>query len=168
MSNFEANNIMKNEIINYVKEYYTIHNKSPKIDEDHPFTQHQIKILFKTWSNVLIKADLPLNRHKVITTQCKNCKNPMNKQFKELKKSFNDFCSHSCSASYNNKGRKMSTETKEKIRKKLIIIRFTKCVMCNVEFSYRKRKRQTCGDKCLSDLKVRNNKIKKGIIILDN
>ena len=56
-------------------------------------------------------------------------------------------------------------ETKEKIRKKLQIIKYTNCKICKIEFSYRKRKNLTCGDKCLSDLKKLNNKKKRGLII---
>lgn len=161
----DSKEIMKNEIILYMKNYFNIHNKSPKIEEDHPFTYNQIKQLFQTWNDALIAADLPLNRNKVVYTSCKQCEKPMTKQFKEIKKSFYDFCSHSCAAIFNNTGRKMSWQTKEKIRNKLIKIKFTKCVICGVRFSYRKRKRQSCGDKCLSDLKTRNNKIKKGLIM---
>ena len=55
----------------------------------------------------------------------------------------------------------MSEETKEKIRKKLQLIRFTNCKICNIRFQYFKRKNMTCSDKCLSDLKKFNNNKKK-------
>ena len=62
-------------------------------------------------------------------------------------------------------GKIITEECKEKIRKKLQIIRYTKCKMCNIEFRYHKRKKMTCGDKCLSDLKKLNNRKKKEIIL---
>jgi hypothetical protein len=46
---------------------------------------------------------------------CKNCGNIINKTLSDEKK----FCDSSCSAQYNNKRRKHSEETKEKIRKSL-------------------------------------------------
>lgn len=158
--------INKENIINYIKEYYKKNLKSPRIDHNiHPFNYYQIKKIFNSWNNALIEANIPLNRNKNYIIECKVCKTIFNKQFKEIVKSNNDFCSHSCSATYNNTGRKMSEATKEKIRKKLQIIRYTKCVICDKEFSYRKRKNLTCGNKCLGDLKKLNNKKKKGIII---
>ena len=120
------------------------------------------KSMYNSYNQLSITLD---NRNKCIVMECKQCKTTFSKQFKEILKSYNDFCSHSCSASYNNRGRKMSEETKEKIRKKLQIIKYTNCKICKIEFSYRKRKNLTCGDKCLSDLKKLNNKKKRGLII---
>lgn len=159
--------INKDNIISYIQNYYKQYLKSPVLNgnTEHPFKFYHIKLYFKTWNNALIESNIPLNRNKRILMECKYCKNIFYKQFKEILKSYNDFCSHSCSASYNNIGRKMSEETKEKIRKKLQIIKYTNCKICKREFSYRKRKNLTCGDKCLSDLKKLNNKKKKGLII---
>lgn len=162
------NDITIENILEYIKNYYKTNLKSPiMLDNNHPFRYYHIKKLFGTWNNALSQAGVPLNRHEIVLTECKYCNKSFNKQMKELLKSNYDFCSHSCSAKYNNKGRKMSYETKEKIRQKLIRIRYTNCVMCDKEFSFRKRKPMTCGTKCLSDLKKRNNKIKKGWIIPD-
>ncbi len=158
----------KASIIKYMKDYYKQHNKSPIIvDTIHPFSYNQVKKLFKTWNNALIEAGLPLNRNDVVITECRQCGVIINKQHKEMIKSYNDFCSHTCSATFNNKGRKMSEETKEKIRKKLQVERYTKCKMCKIEFRYYKRKNQTCGDKCLSDLKKLIN-LKKKVIVIDS
>lgn len=157
--------ITKENIINYLKTYYNNYNKSPIIlDSSHPFKYFHIKKYFKTWNNALSEAGIPLNRHKIIITQCLLCKIPFEKQMKEIIKSNNDFCSHKCSAIFNNTGRKMSEETKEKIRKKLQLIRFTNCKICNSKFRYYKRKKMTCSDKCLSDLKKLNNKKKQELL----
>jgi hypothetical protein len=161
-SNFIIN---KENILNYLNQYYKDNKKSPiMLDNTHPFRYYHIKQIFQTWNNALKEAGIPLNRNTIIITQCKFCNNVFSKQFKEIIKSLNDFCSHSCSAKFNNKGRKMSEETKEKIRKKLQIIRYTKCKICNKEFSYRKRKNMTCGEKCLGDLKRLINKKKRKLI----
>lgn len=157
--------ISKDFIISYFKEYYKVNHKSPIIiDNNHPFKYTQVKKLFKTWNNALSEAGLPLNRHEIIITECKQCGEIINKQHKEIIKSNNDFCSHSCSAIFNNTGRKMSNETKEKIRKKLQVIRYTNCKICKIEFRYYKRKKMTCSDRCLSELKKKIN-LKKRIII---
>lgn len=155
----------KKDIIEYLNYYYNIHKKSPIINENHPFTYNTIKKIFKTWNNALIEANLPVNRNEILNVKCKLCKKDILKQYKEIKKSINDFCSHKCSAIYNNTGRVMSNETKEKIRKKLQIIRYTKCKICKVEFRYYKKRKMTCNDRCLSLLKTRNNLKKKGKII---
>jgi hypothetical protein len=158
--------INKENIILYIQKYYRIHYKSPiMLDKSHPFRYYHIKQIFQTWNNALRESGIPLNRNKIIVTQCKLCKKPFTKQFKEIIKSLNDFCSHTCSATYNNKGRKMSEETKQKIREKLQVIRYTNCTICSKEFSYRKRKNMTCGDKCLGELKKINNKKRRGLII---
>jgi hypothetical protein len=163
MSDFIIN---RDNIIKYVRDYYKKYLKPPVIaDKNHPFNYYQIKKIFNTWNELLIESNIPLNRNKNIIMECKLCKNVISKQFKEVMKSNNDFCSHSCAATYNNTGRKISEETKEKIRKKLQIIRFTNCQICDKEFSYRKRKKLTCSEKCLGDLKRLNNKKKKGLII---
>ena len=159
-------NINVDNIIEYLQQYYKKTLKSPVVsDISHPFRYYHIKKYFGTWNNALKQAGIPLNRHEIILTECKYCNKEFTKQVKEIIKSYNDFCSHSCSAKFNNSGRKMSCETKEKIRQKLIQIRYTNCVMCDKEFTFRKRKPMTCGTKCLSDLKKKNAKIKKGWII---
>lgn len=160
--------IVINSMIEYIKNYYKVNDKTPTQLEDHPFSRKNVERYFGTWSNLLIRSDIPLNRNKTYELKCKQCKKPITKQYKEYIKTKNDFCSHKCSASFNNKGRKVSNETREKIRSKLIIIRFTKCKICDKEFSYRKRKRATCGEKCLSELKKYNNDVKYGRIIPDN
>ena len=160
--------ITKTFIIDYLVDYYSTHNKAPTIlNINHPFSYYHIKKYFNTWNNALSEAGLPLNRHEIIIAQCKLCSEPIAKQYKEIIRTMNDFCSHKCAAIYNNTGRKVSEATKEKIRKKLMVIRLTKCKICSLQFEYRKRKRQTCSDKCLSDLKKRNNK-KKKLLIFDS
>jgi predicted nucleic acid-binding Zn ribbon protein len=158
--------INKENILKYLKNYFLNNKKSPIIlDPKHPFKYFHIKKYFNTWNNALSEAGVPLNKHDIILTQCSNCLIAFNKQYKEMKKSENDFCSHKCSAIFNNTGRKMSEETKEKIRQKLQIIKYTKCKICNIEFRYHKRKKMTCSDKCLSDLKKLNNRKKREIIL---
>lgn len=160
----DSNTIIKS-ISDYIKYYYKIHNKAPLLMGKHPFSRKDIQKYFGNWTDALIYADIPLNRNKVYKLKCKLCKKPINKQYKEFIKTKNDFCSHQCSASFNNTGRRMSLETREKIKNKLMIIRYTNCKICDKEFSYRKRKRATCGDKCLSDLKKYNNDVKYGRIV---
>jgi len=155
----------KEDILNYLSNYYNINKKSPIINEYHPFSYFTIKKLFKTWNNTLTLANIPLNRNEKLYVNCKLCNKEINKELKEIKKCLNDFCSHKCSAIFNNTGRKMSDETKEKIRKKLEKVRFTNCKICKIEFRYYKRKNKTCSPRCLSILKKNINLQKKYINI---
>lgn len=165
-------NITKEYIIDYFKNYFKVHNKSPIIidylNDSHPFKYYHVRKLFNCWNNALLESGLPLNRSDSTMVECQQCKVLFVKQHKEVIKSYNDFCSHTCSATFNNKGRKMSEETKEKIRKKLQVIRYTNCKICKIEFRYFKRKKLTCGSKCLSDLKKLNNLRKRIIIDYDS
>jgi hypothetical protein len=92
--------ITKDNIIIYLQNYYKTHNKTPiMLDNNHPFRYYHIKQIFNTWNTALKESGIPLNRNEIIITECKVCKKSFTKQFKEIIKSMNDFCSHSCSAS---------------------------------------------------------------------
>ncbi|MFA5490697.1 MAG: hypothetical protein WC284_16050 [Candidimonas sp.] len=86
--------------------------------------------------------------------KCKNesCTNIINSPY-------NKFCSNSCSASFNNKNRKHSDKTKEKIAKSLKKEKKYKnfqCIVCNDNFlSYKSR--YTCSKKCLNILNKNSN-----------
>lgn len=162
----EDSNIVINSMIEYVRNYYKVHNKTPTLlNNVHPFSRKHVEKYFGSWSNLINSANLILNRNKIYKLKCKNCKKEITKQHKEFIKTKNDFCSHKCSASWNTKGRKVSEETRKKISDKLTVIRFTKCKICDKEFRYFKRKRLTCSDHCLSQLKKYNNDVKYGRII---
>jgi len=62
--------------------------------------------------------------------ECKKCGKQFKKQQKEIKKHPNHFCSHSCSASYNNTKR-----IKKKFVKKEIILHTKECEYCKNEFT---------------------------------
>lgn len=67
----------------------------------------------------------------------------------------NKFCSSSCSAKYNNLGRKHSLETKKKISKSSSVIckiHFYECIGCN-EIKSSKRKRKYCSKECRKNYK---------------
>ena len=157
--------IVMKSMIDYVRHYYSVHQKTPIQMEDHPFSRKNVIKFFGTWSNLLNEANLVLNRNNIYILKCKECKKKIIKQYKEYIKTKNDFCSHHCSAKFNNRGRAISDETREKIRQKLTLIRYTECEICHIEFRFFKRKRMTCGSRCLSLLKKRNNDIKYGRVI---
>jgi len=98
--------------------------------------------------------------HKRRITQCVNC----GKDTKNDK-----FCSHSCSAAFNNKRRKLSKETKAKIsiaavsnmshlnfignkstkrRPKYCKLYLCKCKKCGKDFLYKRKDKKCCSDKC--------------------
>lgn len=155
----------KEDIQKYLYNYYITTNKKPIKYDNHPFSIYTIKQLFKNWSNALLSSGVPLNKNRKVLTDCKLCNNKFYKEFKEFKKTTNDFCSRSCANKYNNTGRKMSESTKNKIRCKLKQVKFTKCKICKKQFRYYKRKRLSCGDRCLDSLVKYNNLKKKGLIV---
>lgn len=151
----------KEEIIEYLKNYYNENNDIPKsTDKNHPFTKSRVENLFGGWNNALTESSIPLRINPKQLIICKNC----NKEFKKLKnqiiKSENHFCSQSCSATYNNSKRVLTNETKQKISdklKKTIIdkekiekeIKYKICIVCNKEHNLQ---RKTCSDMCFNIL----------------
>lgn len=100
-----------------------------------------------------------------IEVKCNYCNNLFLKRPSEIGN--NNFCSHSCSASYNNVRRQLSVSTKEKISESLIEYnKFNKttrtdytrkkvqwtvsCSVCSKEFSGEgvRNKRKTCSREC--------------------
>lgn len=107
------------------------------------------KCLNKTWSSVRNKSNrLGLKIHDFNSYEkeivCLNCK----KEF--IIKSFenNKFCSQSCSASYTNKGKIKTKETKDKISKSLKL-EDRLCLDCNNKISKTQNKHGKCR-KCLN------------------
>lgn len=91
---------------------------------------------------------------------------------KELEKEQKKFCSHSCSAKFNNKNRKLNTETIEKIKNglskfyekngKKINIKHS-CEFCGKEITY---KRKFCSIECKNNFNYIKNNTKKSLYAL--
>lgn len=148
----------KEFIINYLKNYYKINQISPKSrDNIHPFSRTTVKNKFGSWNQALIEANIPLNKNKPKELHCNNCNLLFKKQVGQIKKTNNDFCSHSCSATYHNTNKKLSEYTKNKISKRLILFNSKKiklkktCIICPNKVLNNKRK--TCSKQCLKILK---------------
>ena len=79
---------------------------------------------------------------------------------KHLKEKYHKkFCSSSCSATFNNKGRTVSEQQKQKVSKALSRpITLNICIECNKEFlpTSKNRKKKTCSDNCLIKYRVKN------------
>ena len=73
---------------------------------------------------------------------------------------YNNFCSHSCSATYNNTGRVLSDYTKEKIRKKLETNYDKKCPHCQKSFTTHKKDKIFCDKNCWKNYNLSKEKIK--------
>ncbi len=115
------NDISAEQIIWYLKEYYKLFKKAP-VSTDltwFPFNRKYVLKYFISWNVALQIANIPLNRNKPKELICKKCNNVFLRQIKEIKKSNNQFCSQSCSASFYTLGRKHTNETKRKISESL-------------------------------------------------
>jgi len=90
---------------------------------------------------------------------CLECNNPI-----DYEKRINKFCSSSCSASFNNKKRRLTEVTKNKISKSLkkgsIVIK--ECEFCKKEFTveWSVRNQKFCCVSCASKDRFKNKKIK--------
>jgi hypothetical protein len=87
----------KEDIINYLQNYYQLYNEIPKCNSKlHPFTKYQINKLFKNWSNVLILAKIPLRLNPPKLVICLYCKKKFIKKFSQIKLNFKNYCSKLC------------------------------------------------------------------------
>lgn len=108
-------------ILETVYDYFLKTGKPPRAKDAAlmNFTKYEVKKHFKTWSNMLTIACVPLNRNKSETVSCEMCSDKFKRQVKELRKSNKHFCGQSCASTYYNLGKKHSTETKKKISESL-------------------------------------------------
>lgn len=87
------------ECIQCQKTFYKAKNEIQKKNKNHP----NIKILFCS------KKCKDLSQNTSMKVECKNCNKKFNKQISDIKRSKNNFCSHPCSATYNNRNKKHGT-----------------------------------------------------------
>lgn len=134
------------------------------------------KVLYELLSKFDVVLDLSMQgfvnkRYYENPKRCKNCG-------KIITKRKNEFCSHSCSATYSNKRRRHTAETKRKISdsvkkyfsahpstyyRKLITEYKRTCIICGKEFStyrgigLRASRSKTCSIECNKILRSRNS-----------
>jgi hypothetical protein len=162
-----APKITKEQVIAKLQEQYA---KSEEIPKSTNFSKilcsdNTVRKLFGSWNNALITAGIPIRKNKPLKINCDQCDIEFIKQVKEIKKSKNHFCSHSCSAIFNNKNRVMTEETKNKISNTLKItalqneipIEPKSCIGCEKIFIHSYRK--TCSADCLKLININNGKI---------
>lgn len=96
---------------------------------------------------------------KFIEKICPSCNKIFNVS-KFLKEKYHKkFCSSSCSATFNNKGRVISEQQKIKTRNKLLKpLKCNTCIECQKDFlpPLKNRKRKTCSRVCLKKYKIDN------------
>lgn len=105
--------------------------------------KHQKKISgedYKTYCSFQCQANEKSKEQKV---NCKNCDKEFIKSFSQIKKTNNNFCSQTCSATFNNKNRYGSGLT-------------ITCKNCGVEFIAKSKKRRELCDSCF--IPIRNFK----------
>lgn len=81
---------------------------------------------------------------------CKNCSTKTNNP---------TFCSRSCSVSFNNKNRKHTQETKDKIGKAILKRKMIICPTCNKEFMQKRTSSVFCSRTCASNSEIIRNKL---------
>ncbi len=103
----------------------------------------------------------------MITTNCSNCGRIFSKRKKDVLRSINNFCSHKCSAIYNNRLRPpRSIESKAKTSNTLIKLNERKqkeikyksnCKICSklMEFYGKNSIRRTCSLQCKKEAELR-------------
>ena len=105
----------KDEIIKYIIEYNNTNNKNLKQrDALKIFKRSTIETHFGTWTNALIEANVKTDRTTKLVN-CKTCNIEFKKAQNEIEKSNNNFCSRSCSVTYNNKNRVITDDHKQNI-----------------------------------------------------
>lgn len=143
------------------EELLKVKNKLGKVPYKKEFFKHRtlkgcheqaISILFgpNSWNNFLTYSELELNvssPQKPQLVKCSNCGIEFSKLYSEIIKTENHFCSHSCSASYNNTNKIKHGKYKSK----------KKCKNCGVEHS---RNSEFCSPKCKTEDFMKNTKIK--------
>lgn len=98
----------KEDIIKLLVSYYETNKKPPKRNEIRKIiSKNNITKEFGTFTNALVSANIPLNNTPALLIKCKNCDILFKKEFKRILKSKNNFCTRSCSATYNNKARRI-------------------------------------------------------------
>lgn len=162
---------IKATLLRMYQETGIIPKSKTKISE---FSLSTVRNKFGTWNNALIESGIPvriINQPKEV--QCAQCNVNFIKQVSQIKKSVNNFCSQSCSATHRNIN--LSKETRIKISnsiKKFNILnpdankkysddqikiingrRYTiktkACVICKIDFDTHSNNK-TCSDKCLT------------------
>jgi len=87
-----------------------------------------------------------------IDQNCKNCNQAIKVQRSDYKSSKTKkfFCSNSCAATHNNKGRKQSSKTREKISKALLKNEtpIKECLSCGKNFKANVKSSKCCSIKC--------------------
>lgn len=153
--------ITKEYILNYLKNYYEKNKKIPRSkDKNHPFTCFKVSNRFGSWNEALKLAGIPILRNTPVKVNCFLCKKDFVKQICGIKKTKNNFCSHACSAKYNNSIRVRNEDTNNKIR--LALQKTRECSICQTIIKGGSRK--TCSRTCLKQIITINGKIsgKKG------
>ncbi len=111
--------ISRQEIIDYIIKYKEDNNINLKQREAIKiFKRSHIEKIFKTWTSALVEAGVKTDRSSKLVT-CMTCNIIFKKAQKEIEKSKNNFCSQSCSASYNNKFRIRTEEMNQKTSRSL-------------------------------------------------
>lgn len=140
-------------------------NKTPTRDEfvklnTYSISKRKVTQYFSTYSAAIEAAGLEFNidiRNKgSVKTECAHCQQEIIKQNSEIKKSKNVFCSHSCSASFNNKKNLRAGGKYVPIEKT--------CLNCNNLYTKDGRDTtNTCSQLCLMELGMKQRILKDSI-----
>lgn len=105
-----------------------------------------------------------IEEFKLLDKRCKHCNKPI-----LFEKRRNNFCNHSCCASFTLKGRKvvyspeslkiMQENGRKNIPKRKAVLVKKECVFCNLNFEVpnKSKYRKTCSKECLKEHRSKNN-----------
>lgn len=152
----------KNEIKQFLHSYYKRTGEIPKYTlrtVDLGISPTVVRTVFGTWNAALEYSNLRPRIKGRITTSCNNCFTPINIPLSVFNSFKHNFCSRSCAATFNNKFRTHTEQTKLKISKSLKSIKGPprppktynrKCENCHTHFQTPNKKKKFCSRKCRS------------------
>lgn len=157
--------ITKEFIIETFRERYETTGEIPKARVvKYPFSEKTVSNRFGSWTNALTAAGIPLRAYPPREVSCTTCGTLFMKLENQIKKSVNNFCSRSCSATHRNTNRVVSVETRAKTSETLKANPskpakdYSKpCTVCGIIFN--ECHRTTCSAICLSKRRVQASKI---------
>ena len=127
-------------------------------DNTFSLTKHQLQTNWRRSASKVLYCSkdcvAKAKTQETIKVKCTNCDKEVTKTKSDLNRATNYFCSHSCSATFNNKLRDKTEKEKSVVKEKSYTKRdglFVRtCITCSTEFLHKRNYKKTCSAECLS------------------